>query len=55
MDKLKQIEAFVLVVDKGSLAAAALEEKVTPVMMGGASMRWKSGWAPSSCIARRGI
>ncbi|MFX5999111.1 LysR family transcriptional regulator, partial [Acinetobacter baumannii] len=34
MDKLKQIEAFVLVVDKGSLAAAALEDKVTPVMMG---------------------
>ena len=34
MDKLKQIEAFVAVVDKGSLAGAALEEKVTPVMMG---------------------
>src|SRR5450830_47785 len=34
MDKLKQIEAFVAVVDKGSLAAAALEADITPVMLG---------------------
>src|SRR3954471_13692121 len=34
MDKLKQIEAFVSVVEKGSLAAAALEENITPVMLG---------------------
>jgi len=34
MDKLKQIEAFVSVVDKGSLAAAALEADITPVMLG---------------------
>ncbi|RJF96657.1 LysR family transcriptional regulator [Noviherbaspirillum cavernae] len=34
MDRLKQIEAFVEVVEKGSLARAALEQKVTPVMLG---------------------
>ena len=34
MDKLKQIEAFVSVVEKGSLAAAALEQNITPVMLG---------------------
>ncbi|HVL75224.1 MAG TPA: LysR family transcriptional regulator, partial [Noviherbaspirillum sp.] len=34
MDKLKQIEAFVCAVEKGSLARAALEQKVTPVMLG---------------------
>ena len=34
MDKLKQMEAFVSVVDKGSLAAAALEQNITPVMLG---------------------
>jgi len=34
VDKLKQIEAFVLVVDKGSLARAALEKGITPVMLG---------------------
>ena len=34
MDKLTQIEAFVDVVEKGSLARAALTQKVTPVMLG---------------------
>lgn len=34
MDKLKQIEAFVNVVEKGSLARAALEQRITPVMLG---------------------
>lgn len=34
MDKLKQIEAFVSAVEKGSLARAALEQQVTPVMLG---------------------
>ncbi|NEX62560.1 LysR family transcriptional regulator [Noviherbaspirillum galbum] len=34
MDKFKQIEAFVEVVDKGSLAKAALAQQVTPVMLG---------------------
>ena len=34
MDKLKQIEAFVAVVEKGSLARAALEQNITPVMLG---------------------
>ena len=33
-DKIKQIEAFVSVVDKGSLARAALEQGITPVMLG---------------------
>ncbi len=34
MDKFKQIEAFVAVVEKGSLARAALEQHITPVMLG---------------------
>ena len=34
MDKLTQIEAFVAVAEKGSLARAALEQKITPVMLG---------------------
>jgi DNA-binding transcriptional LysR family regulator len=34
MDKLKQIEAFVDVVEKGSLARAALAQRITPVMLG---------------------
>jgi len=34
MDKFKQIEAFVAVVEKGSLAAAALVQNITPVMLG---------------------
>lgn len=34
MDKLKQMEAFVDVVEKGSLARAALEQQITPVMLG---------------------
>jgi DNA-binding transcriptional LysR family regulator len=34
MDKLKQVEAFVCAVEKGSLARAALEQGVTPVMLG---------------------
>lgn len=34
MDKLKQIEAFVGAADKGSLARAALEQHITPVMLG---------------------
>lgn len=34
MDKLTQIEAFVEVAEKGSLARAALEQKITPVMLG---------------------
>ncbi|MGV3740807.1 MAG: LysR family transcriptional regulator [Burkholderiaceae bacterium] len=34
MDKLKQIQAFVDAVDKGSLAKAALAQNVTPVMLG---------------------
>ena len=34
MNKLKQIEAFVNAVEKGSLARAALEEDITPVMLG---------------------
>lgn len=34
MDKLKQIEAFVDVVEKGSMARAALEQSITPVMLG---------------------
>ena len=34
MDKLKQIEAFVVAVDTGSLARAALLAAVTPVMIG---------------------
>ncbi|KRB93096.1 LysR family transcriptional regulator [Noviherbaspirillum sp. Root189] len=34
MDKFKQIEAFVEVVEKGSLARAALEQNITPVMLG---------------------
>jgi DNA-binding transcriptional LysR family regulator len=34
MDKLKQMIAFVDAVEKGSLARAALEQKITPVMLG---------------------
>lgn len=34
MDKLKQIEAFVSVVEKGSLTRAALGQGVTPAMLG---------------------
>jgi DNA-binding transcriptional LysR family regulator len=34
MDKLKQMAAFVDAVDKGSLARAALEQQITPVMLG---------------------
>lgn len=34
MDKFKEIEAFVKVMECGSLASAALQEGVTPVMMG---------------------
>ncbi|HZV65904.1 MAG TPA: LysR family transcriptional regulator [Telluria sp.] len=34
MDKLKQMTAFVDVVEKGSLARAALEQNITPVMLG---------------------
>jgi DNA-binding transcriptional LysR family regulator len=34
MNKLKEIQAFVGVTEAGSLTAAALREKVTPVMMG---------------------
>ncbi|HWZ47980.1 MAG TPA: LysR family transcriptional regulator [Herbaspirillum sp.] len=34
MDKLKQIEAFVDVIEKGSLARAALGQQITPVMLG---------------------
>ncbi len=34
MNKLKEIQAFVSVTEAGSLTAAALREKVTPVMMG---------------------
>ncbi|HEY0845774.1 MAG TPA: LysR family transcriptional regulator [Noviherbaspirillum sp.] len=34
MDKFKQIESFVSVVEKGSLARAALEQNITPVMLG---------------------
>src|SRR5438445_9755309 len=34
MDKLKQIEAFIAVVEHGSMAAAALTQGVTPVMIG---------------------
>ena len=34
MDKLTQIEAFVEVVEKGSLARAALAQDITPVMLG---------------------
>ena len=34
MDKLKQMAAFVDVVEKGSLARAALEQHITPVMLG---------------------
>ncbi len=34
MDKLKQMEAFVDAVEKGSLARAALEQNITPVMLG---------------------
>jgi DNA-binding transcriptional LysR family regulator len=34
MDKLKQMAAFVDVVEKGSLARAALEQSITPVMLG---------------------
>jgi len=34
MDKLKQIEAFVNVADKGSLVRVAIEQNITPVMLG---------------------
>jgi DNA-binding transcriptional LysR family regulator len=34
MNKFKQIEAFVEAIDKGSLARAALEQNITPVMLG---------------------
>jgi DNA-binding transcriptional LysR family regulator len=34
MDKLKQIEAFVDVIEKGSMARAALEQGITPVVLG---------------------
>lgn len=34
MDKLKQIETFVDVVEKGSLARSALEQRITPAMLG---------------------
>jgi DNA-binding transcriptional LysR family regulator len=34
MDKLKQIEAFVDAVEKGSLARAAIGQNITPVMLG---------------------
>lgn len=34
MDKLKQMVAFVDVAEKGSLARAALEQNITPVMLG---------------------
>lgn len=34
MDKLKQIEAFVDVIEKGSMARAALEQGLTPVVLG---------------------
>jgi len=34
MDKLTQIEAFVDAIEKGSLARAALEQHITPVMLG---------------------
>jgi DNA-binding transcriptional LysR family regulator len=34
MDRFKEVEAFVQVVEHGSLAAAALREGITPVMMG---------------------
>ncbi len=48
MDRFKQIETFVRVAEAGSLAAAALEEGVLPVILGcGASTRWKSAWASS--------
>ena len=34
MDRYKEISSFVQVVDRGSFAAAALEERVTPVVLG---------------------
>ena len=34
MDRYKEIEAFVQVMEHGSLAAAALHAGITPVMMG---------------------
>jgi DNA-binding transcriptional LysR family regulator len=34
VDKLKQIEAFVDVIEKGSMARAALEQDITPVVLG---------------------
>ncbi|MFP3561850.1 LysR family transcriptional regulator, partial [Paraburkholderia sp. SIMBA_049] len=34
MDRFKQIETFVRFADAGSLAAAALEEGVSPVVLG---------------------
>jgi DNA-binding transcriptional LysR family regulator len=34
MDKFKQIEAFVQVIEKGSMARAAMEQNITPVMLG---------------------
>jgi DNA-binding transcriptional LysR family regulator len=43
MDRFKQIETFVRVAEAGSLAAAALEEGVSPVE--GASTRSKSASA----------
>ena len=45
MDRFKQIETFVRVAEAGSLAAAALEEGVSPVILGGASTRSKSASA----------
>jgi DNA-binding transcriptional LysR family regulator len=34
MDKFKQIEAFVQAIEKGSMARAAMEQNITPVMLG---------------------
>ncbi|CAH2810058.1 MAG: hypothetical protein CBARDMAM_5908 [uncultured Caballeronia sp.] len=47
MDRFRQIETFVKVAEAGSLAAAALEEGVSPVIWGGVLMRWRSVWASS--------
>lgn len=34
MNRFKQIQAFVDAIEKGSLARAALEQDITPVMLG---------------------
>lgn len=54
MNLLESMQVYVLIVDKGSLSAAAAALAISPTMPASTCVRWRRGWACSCSVVPPG-